>query len=120
MAFTIMTLMAKPGPDLFYDQRFRTMVENHINILRYQDAIVEDIPDNHYYQYEGDFYGYLVSRKIQPELHWVYLRVNGMMNPNEFGKDLRDPLEKRIVPKFIRPHDSVLSRIQQMYISIKK
>lgn len=120
MALTIMTHMAKPGPDLFYDETFRLMVETHINILRRENSATEDIPDNHYYQYEGDFYGYLTERKIVPNLWWIYLRVNGMYNPNEFGKDLRDPLGKRIKPKFIRPNDGVLTNIQQMWMSLKK
>lgn len=120
MALTIMTHMAKPGPDLFYDETFRLMIETHINILRTDHVTIEDIPDNHYYQYEGDFYGFLQSKNILPNLWWIYLRVNNMFNPNEFAKDLRDPLGKRVKPKFIRPNEGQLTRIQQMWMSLKK
>lgn len=120
MAFTIFTEMAQPGPDMFYDPKFRLMVETHINILRTVNSTVEQIPDNHYYQHEGDFNGYLVSRGVPAWLHWVYMRVNHMENSNQFAKDLRDPLNKRIEPRVIIPHDAVLADIQQMYISLKK
>lgn len=119
MAFTIMTHMAKPGPDMFYDEKFRLMIETHINILRIHNSTKQEIPENHYYQYEGDFYGFLVGENIPAHLHWIYLRVNDMFNPNEFAKELRDPYQKREQPYLIRPNDSVLSDIQRMYTSLK-
>ncbi|ARV76738.1 hypothetical protein PHABIO_107 [Pseudomonas phage Phabio] len=119
MAFTIMTLMAQPGPELFYDPKFRLMVETHINILRNHFVTREDIPANHYYQYEGDFYGFLVGRSIPAHLHWVYMRVNGMTNPNQFAKDLRNYYTGMVKPTLLIPNDGVLSDIQRMYVSLK-
>lgn len=119
MAFTILTQMAKPGSDMFYDPAFRLMIETHINILRTENITRQAIPENHYYQYEGDFYGYLVGEGVPANLHWIYLRVNNMYNPSEFAKDLRDPYQVRSTPYLLIPHEATLSDIQRMYISIK-
>jgi len=119
MAFTIMTLMEQPGPDLFYDPKFRLMIETHMNILRNHLVTRTEIPENHYYQYEGDFYGFLVGESVPAYLHWVYMRVNGMTNPNQFAKDLRAYYTKRSTPILLTPNDGVLSDIQRMYVSLK-
>lgn len=119
MAFTIMTHMAQPGPSLFYEEKFRLMVETHINILRNYNVSKQDIPENHYYQYEGDFYGFLVGENVPSHLHWIYMRVNGMYNPNEFAAELRDPYQKRQQPYYLIPHEATLSDIQRMYASLK-
>lgn len=119
MAFTIMTHMAKPGPDLYYDPKFRLMVETHINILRNYQVTRQDIPDNHYYQFEGDFYGYLLSEGVPHSQHWIYMRVNGMYSPHEFAKDLRDPYHVRTQPVLLIPHEATLADIQRMYVSLK-
>lgn len=119
MAFTIMTQMAQPGPDLFYDPTFRLMIETHINILRNVNVTRTQIPDNLYYQYEGDFFGYLLHHGIPMYNHWIYLRVNGMNNPNEFAKDLRQHYGNRTSPILLEPNEGVVSDIQRMYASLK-
>lgn len=119
MAFTIMTHMAQAGPEMYYDPKFRLMIETHINVLRHDQVTRQVIPDNHYYQYEGDFYGFLVGEKVPAHLHWIYMRVNGMYNPDEFGRDLRDQYQVRKQPVFLIPHEANLSDIQRMYVSLK-
>lgn len=119
MAFTIMNQMAKPGPDLYYDPKFRLIIETHMNLLRKVDVTYEAIPPELFYQYEGDFYGYLTERGISPELHFIYLRVNGMVNPDEFAKEIRDPLDREYRPVLIRPSLSMIETIKMYYASRK-
>lgn len=119
MAFTIIDQMAKPGDDLYYEPAFRLIVETHLNILKRVRVIKEDIPLDLFHQYEGDFYGYLVERSIPPYLHWIYLRVNGMTNPNEFAKEERDPLGRSYAPVLLRPHDNTIDSLRSFYLSRK-
>lgn len=119
MAFTIIEQMAKPGDDLYYDPAFRLIVETHLNILKHSRVVQEDIPLDLFYQYEGDFYGYLVERGIPTFMHWIYLRVNGMTNPNEFAKEQRDPLNRAYSPVLLRPHDNTVSGLRSFYLSRK-
>ena len=119
MAFTILDQMAQPGPDMFYDPAFRLILETHMNRLRNVNSTRQDIPLELFYQYEGNFHGYLVEIGVPVHLHWLYTRVNGMMNPNEFAAEVRDPLGKEYRPVLIIPSDSMVADIQQFYQSRK-
>lgn len=119
MAFTIFKNMAKSGDALYYDPDFRLVVETHLNILISQAAAREDIPLDLFYQYEGDFYGYLVSLSIPPEYHFILLRMNGMTNPNQFAKEMRNPNNPLLRPVLIRPNQNQIDGIVRLYMSRK-
>jgi len=119
MAFTILDKMAKPGDDLYYDPAFRLVLETHLNLLISQAAAREEIPLDLFYQYEGDFYGYLVSRSIPPEYHFILLRMNGMTNPNQFAKQMRNPNNPTVNPVLIRPNQNQIDGIVRLYMSRK-
>jgi hypothetical protein len=73
------------GYDLFHDVGFRDMIEVHLPYLR-ELATTSTIVVDEYesYVYEGDFYAYLDSKGIPHRVHWTILRMNSMVNPNEF------------------------------------
>jgi hypothetical protein len=119
MAFTIFNKMAKPGSELYYDSDFRLVLETHLNLLINRAAAVEDIPLDLFYQYEGDFYGYLVEKGIPPEYHFIHLRINGMTNPNQFAKEMRDPSNPLVRPVLIRPNQNQIDNIVRLYMSRK-
>lgn len=119
MAFTILEQTNDGGPDMFYDPAFRLIVETHINILRVTDSKRESIERELFWQYEGDFYGYLTQKGIDPSLFWIYLRVNGMEHPNQFASEVRDPLGKAYNPVLIRPSNNQIGVLQQYYMSRK-
>lgn len=35
-------------------------------------------------KYQGDFYGLLQFKLVQPKYHWIVLRMNGMVNPTDY------------------------------------
>jgi len=121
MAFTILTdsKMAKAGEDLYYDPDFRLVVESALNVLINRAAAVDDIPLDLYYQYEGDFYGYLTEIGILPNMFFILLRMNGMTNPNQFAKEMRDPSNPSVSPKLIRPNDNEVGELVKLYMSRK-
>lgn len=119
MAFTILEQTPDGGAQMFYDPAFRLIVETHINILRTINAERREIPLELYWQYEGNFYGYLTEIGIEQELHWIYLRVNGMENPNQFAADVRNPLDKKYNNILIKPSNNEIGNLQQFYTSRK-
>lgn len=120
MAFTIVEQMLKPGPTMFYDKTFMHILEMHLPQLRTLYAIPKDISSDEYYQFEGDFYGFLYSKGYRAEQWWFMLRVNGMTHPNQFGASLRDPYSDGSVPRFIEPHPDAISTLQEYFMTLKK
>lgn len=121
MAFTILTdkKMAPQGDEIYYDPDFRLIVESGLNVLISRAAAREEIPLDLFYQFEGDFYGYLTTIGIQPYYHFIHLRMNGMTNPNQFAKEMRDPNNPEVRPTLIRPNDNEVAELVKLYMSRK-
>lgn len=115
MAFTIMQQMSQPGYDMYYEPGFRLLVETYLNILKNFNATIVAIPPDKYYQYEGNFYGYLVELQIAPCLHWIYMRVNGMENPDQFAAELRLKDDRIYNPTLLHPNKAMIETISMYY-----
>lgn len=120
MAFTIQTQMLKPGPTMFYDATFRHILEMHMPQLRTIYAVTKEIKAEEYYQFEGDFYGFLLSKGYTAEQFWYMLRINGMTNPIQFAKSLRDPYSTDFKSYYLEPHPDAIAELQQYFITLKK
>lgn len=120
MSFAILQNMAEKGADLFYEQGFRNIIESHLNILSNAYITKQPISGDMVYQYEGNFYGYLIDIGVQPQYHWIYLRVNGMTNSNQFGKELRDPYQRIYEWTLIIPSDDIINELAAQYNTLKK
>lgn len=121
MPFTILTnkKMAQAGDELYYDPRFRLIVETALNVLINRAAAREEVPADLYYQFEGDFYGYLTTRGIPQEHFFILLRMNGMTNPNQWGKEMRKEDAPNVTPILIRPNDNEINELVRLYMSRK-
>lgn len=120
MAFTIVTNMVQPGPSMFYEPKFRHILELHIPNLRTIYATRQPITPDELYQFEGDFHGFLLSKGHLLETHWLYTRLNGMKNPMEFGWQLRDPNGAPLPSFYVIPHPEAIAELQQYYLQMKK
>ena len=120
MAFTIITGMATPGEQLYYDPDFRLIVETCLNQLKQVATTITDIPVDMLNQYEGNFFGYLVELGIPPPYHWIYLRVNHMEHPNQFGAELRNPLNPVLTPVLIHPNENLILELRAYFLNRKK
>lgn len=82
-------LMLSPGPNVFYDRAFTSILESHIPLLREASGTQVVAIDAHKARvYEGDFYGYLNAVGIGLEHHWIIMRVNKMRSPADFKADM--------------------------------
>lgn len=117
MAFEIIKDLARQSEGMFYSPEFRAIVEDHLSILKTVGVTQQAIPLELYWQYEGNFYGYLTYLNIPQELHWLHLRVNGFDHPNEFAKAVSDPLNKPYIAVLLRPSETIVGDLQKYYLS---
>ena len=116
MAFTVKNLANPSGDPVYYDPTFRTVIETHLDILA-SPPMAKNMPitPDKVYQYEGDFYGLLSELGVQPHLHWIFLRVNGMYNPNEFGMELHDDFRREYDWSLIVPSTDLIRDLRQLH-----
>jgi|AntDeeMinimDraft_5_1070356.scaffolds.fasta_scaffold58722_2 hypothetical protein len=120
MAFTLATLKRPPGDTVMYEPAFRNVLETHLQIFRYHPGTQRsDITADKIHQYEGDFFGLLAELGVPMDKHWLYLRVNGMENPNQFGQQLNDPYARRITFTLLSPPDDMIGDLRTLYLSTK-
>lgn len=120
MAFTIVEQMLQPGSSMFYDPTFRHILEMHMNQLRTLYAVRKEVTPDEYYQFEGDFYGFLLYKGKRADEFWLLTRLNGMTNPIQFGKSLRDPYSDGVKPFYLEPHPEAIAELQQYFMTLKK
>lgn len=119
MAFGIIENLKRNDASVYFNPKFRAIVEDHINVLRTTGISVTPIALQHFYKYEGNFYGYLTEHGVSRRLHWIYLRVNNMHHPHEFAKAVRDPLNKSYDPVLIEPSEDLIADLVKYFMSMK-
>lgn len=78
----------------YYSEGFRNLIENHLPYLRSHVTTKLINLDTHVeYKNQGDFYGLLTDLKINPDLHWITLRLNYLHSPIDYTPYLTHLLE---------------------------
>ncbi len=97
------------GPDVFYDEKFRAVIEAHIDFLKtHKETKVIYLDPNIVYKYEFDMYGLMKYYSISPYLHWIILRMNDLYSMTNFPKD---------IAQLIVPSESAINHIRQIFMS---
>lgn len=121
MSFTIQASAQKAGDSVFYKPAFRRDVEMHLLMLRNNEIttsrLIEPIL---IHRFEGDFYGLLRSLGVPTEHHWIYLRVNGMENPNQFGRQLHDPYRGEFSFNLLEPSTDIIEQLRKGFLSTQQ
>jgi len=85
MALSIQSLAKQRGEDVYYNDKYRIMIGQHIEQLRTstdsQEIAVSEQSAN---RQLGDFYGLLLELDVLPKYHWIVMAVNGLKQPNEY------------------------------------
>lgn len=85
---SINDLMPDDGPSIYYDARFRQVLEDHMTYLRqHPQTETMDVNNQVANKHHGDFTGVLQSYNIPPHLHWVVSRLNGFTSPSQYRSD---------------------------------
>jgi hypothetical protein len=97
------------GPEVFYRDDFKTMLEHHIPLLAtHVNAVVRPIEPATAVQFASDFYGVLIYLGIPTQYHWTILRVNGLTSPYSY----KEEMTQIVVP----PLDEI-DQLQQIWSS---
>ena len=106
------TIMINPGPSIYYDDDFRRVLEDHLSLLKKDPSTsVLNIAPQKAYKYEFDLYGLLSDYNIQPQLHWLAMRLNGMTSPTDATKD---------ITSLLIPDTNVVDRIRQSHMTTRR
>lgn len=118
MAFTVKSKARAPGDSVYYDPKFRTLLETHIPMLRgMYRARAHPVSPDLIHKYEGDFYGLLGELNVSMDLYWVYLRINRMEHPHQFGEQLRDPYVRKYGFNLILPPREIFDDLRMKYLT---
>lgn len=91
MTFTI-TKLIKPRPkQIQFRKDYRWMLEQHIPLLKnHPNTRREQIKSILVFQFMGNFYGLLNYLGVERKYHWLYLRMNDLVNPLSFGMEFQN------------------------------
>ncbi len=123
MPLTIRTIDKEPGDPVFYEEDFRTLIENHMLYIRtYQGTTTTGIPGSECVRFIGDFYGLLKNRGYAPEKHYLMMRVNGFNSSSDFGMDEeRFRINEQTNFQLVIPNESIIQNFVDQYkVSRKK
>lgn len=116
MALTVQSTIRRPTSNLYFDPAFRRTLEQHLPLLRlHPDATIETIPADEVYRFEGDFYGLLLVKQVDPSYHWITLRLNHWTHPSQFGQLIHDPYQERYDVDIQMPPTRVIEQIKKHY-----
>lgn len=88
MVMTIQSKMVRDGGAIYYTAAFRRMLETHMAYLRQQSQSNQvAVEPQLAYKYEADLFGLLHHLKIQPQYHWLVMRLNDMTSPTQMRAD---------------------------------
>ena len=104
---SINSMLIADDSALFYDEKFRMVVEDHMTYLRtHPNTTMVTVTPMQAYKYEFDMIGLLSSLGIPLKLHWVIIRMNHLSSLTHVPKDLT---------QILIPPDRVFGQIRQTH-----
>lgn len=85
MAEPLQDLMRDDGAVVYYTESFRKTIEDHLDAMRTaRSSLSIQVDGNIAYKFEYNFYGLLRHLQVSPYMHWITMRVNGYLSPDEY------------------------------------
>lgn len=109
MAATIDTLLLDRGPDVYYTDGLRNVLEDHMTYLRTASTTLRmEVTPMQAHRYELDLMGLLNELNIPLRLHWVVARMNNFDSLHDVPADLT---------ALLVPDEKEVNRLVQSYTS---
>ena len=114
---SVTDLMVNGGSSVYYEPGYRRMIETCLPFLSTDGAKYVSIEPMKVFQYQGDFFGLLEEHNVDFAYRWIYMRINGMHNSLEFGRDLDNPLrrERGLILTF--PDHQLIETLTKKYLT---
>lgn len=68
---------------IYYADGFRQEIEDHLFVLRARGTPITVDPGTAY-RYEYNYYGLLFYQQVEPQYHWISLRMMGFTSPEDW------------------------------------
>jgi len=109
MTFSLNKLIPTVDEDVdgFNSQGFRNAIEAQLKVIASHSnttTVIMDRNDN--LKYRGDLGGWLISRGVREDYHWVIARLNGLTHPSAYNG---------VKTSFLLPSLSYLDTLLQRY-----
>lgn len=105
-------LMEQTGSDIYYDDDFHVVLENHLSYLRNhpstQEIAIDEIQSH---RFEFDFYGLCAHYNVRATMRWIVMRINGFTAPTQADRKIR---------ALLIPDESVVDRIKQSHRPVRR
>jgi len=100
------------GTAIYYDDEFRSVLEDHMTNLRTSSTTTTLTVDEHaaLVVYKYDFYGLLAFYNVPYQLHWITLRMNNM-------KNRADPIPSSLV--LLIPNQRYVDQIRSSHMTTR-
>lgn len=83
-------LLTNTGPDVFYANSFKVVLESYLTYFRSHDKTrIVTISPHLSYKYEGDFYGLMDEIGIEKHYQWFVMLLNNFSCPGDYHGDLQ-------------------------------
>lgn len=109
MTQQIFSALRSQGPNVFYTNDFRIVLENHLQYFRNNSSTVtKRIEPIDAHRWQGDFYGLLAYLNIDNYMHWYIMRLNGIESSDSFNT---------IINQILLPDPTEIEMIRQQYVT---
>lgn len=98
---SLISKLTNPGPSVFYDQTFRNIFEDHLNLIVNGEPTAftsVTIDPNTGARYAGDWRGLMTELAVFPQMHWYNMRINGYTSSTDYtGEQLNITLLNNVI-----------------------
>jgi hypothetical protein len=82
-------MMVDYGAQSNHTPEFLGVLEDHLTYLRtHEDTTVVSVANQEAERWAGDLNGFLFSKNVDARLHFITMRLSGMVAPSDFGVDI--------------------------------
>lgn len=108
----ILEKLLSPGPEVYYSEAFRRVLEDHMTYLRmHSDTTLLTVESFTAYKHRGDLFRVLQSYNVPGYMHWTIMRMNNLTSPSDF---------KETTVSLLIPATGVLERMRSTHLSQSK
>lgn len=80
----LVSSFSETSNSIYFQEKFLAFLEQHLRYIKSYGLDTVNISETNAYKHEGNFYGIMEELNIPNYLHYVCMRVNGLLNSNQY------------------------------------